>query len=86
AYKSATAAAIEAADKICLDVCRQLWLYCDYAHLSEAMRWCRQQQAQIIQQDLQQQCCLSVRLPLAQLESGLSSLRKLRMIDVKLDN
>jgi uncharacterized YigZ family protein len=85
AYKTATAAAIASAEKIRLDVCQQLRLYCDYAHLSEALRWCKQQQAQVLQQDLQQQCCLLVRIPLAQLESGLAVLRQQRAIDVKLD-
>ncbi|WP_239373685.1 IMPACT family protein [Snodgrassella gandavensis] len=86
AYKTATAAAIASAEKIRLDVCQQLRLYCDYAHLSEALRWCKQQQAQVLQQDLQQQCCLHVRIPLALLESGLAVLRQQRAIDVKLDN
>ncbi|PIT12708.1 YigZ family protein [Snodgrassella alvi] len=86
AYKTATAAAIASAEKIRLDVCQQLRLYCDYAHLSEALRWCKQQQAQVLQQDLQQQCCLLVRIPLAQLEGGLAVLRQQRAIDVKLDN
>ncbi|PIT53506.1 YigZ family protein [Snodgrassella alvi] len=85
AYKTATAAAIASAEKIRLDVCQQLRLYCDYAHLSEALRWCKQQQAQVLQQDLQQQCCLLVRIPLAQLESGLAVLGQQRAIDVKLD-
>ncbi|WP_239325598.1 IMPACT family protein [Snodgrassella gandavensis] len=86
AYKTATAAAIASAEKIRLDVCQQLRLYCDYAHLSEALRWCKQQQAQVLQQDLQQQCCLHVRIPLALLENGLAVLRQQRAIDVKLDN
>jgi uncharacterized YigZ family protein len=86
AYKTAAAAAIASAEKIRLDVCQQLQLYCDYAHLSEALRWCKQQQAQVLQQDLQQQCCLHVRIPLAQLESGLAVLRQQRAIDVKLDS
>ncbi|KDN11685.1 YigZ family protein [Snodgrassella communis] len=86
AYKTATATAIATAEKIRLDVCQQLQLYCDYAHLSEAMRWCKQQQAQVLQQDLQQRCCLHVRIPLAQLENALAVLQQQRAIDVKLDN
>lgn len=84
AYKTVTALALQSAEKIQQDVCRQLQLSCDYAHLHEAMRWCKQQQVTILSQDLQQHCQLEVSLPLARFQSGLVALQQLRTIDVKL--
>lgn len=86
AYKTVTAAAIDAAEKIQQDICRQLQLHCEYAHLSEALRWCKQHQAQVLKQDLQQNCSLQVCIPLRRLENALAVLRKMRIIDVKLEN
>lgn len=85
AYKTATARALQTAEKIQQDVCRQLQLSCDYAHLNEALRWCKQQQVQILTQDLQQSCRLEVLIPLVRFKSGMAALHQLRAIDVKLE-
>lgn len=85
AYKMATAMALQEAEIIQQNVCRILQLSCEYAYLNEALRWCKQQQAQILTQDLQQNCRLEVSIPLARYQTGLTALRQLRAIDVKLE-
>lgn len=85
AYKTATALALQNAEKVQEDVCRLLELSCDYAHLNEALRWCKQQQVRILTQDLQQNCRLEISIPLARYQSGLSALQQLRAINVKLE-
>lgn len=85
AYKMATAMALQEAEIIQQNVCRILQLSCEYAYLNEALCWCKQQQAQILTQDLQQNCRLEVSIPLARYQTGLTALRQLRAIDVKLE-
>ncbi|MDF7675196.1 IMPACT family protein [Neisseriaceae bacterium ESL0693] len=80
AYKQAAAAALQAAGKIQCHVYQRIDLQCDYAHLSEALRIARQFEVQIQQQDLQQDCRLTLRVPLAHLSTCCTAWQQTRAI------
>ena len=83
AYKSATALALAEADIIEKAVCRTVWLRCDYAHLSEALRIAKQHQAEVLQQDLQFDCRIELRIPLLYYPSCITAWQQTRAIGVE---
>lgn len=82
AYKQAAAAALDTAEKIQCQVYQTVYLQCNYAHLSEALRIARQFEAQPQQQDLQLDCRLTMRVPLAQLDACIKAWQQTRAIKV----
>ena len=83
AYKSATALALAEADIIEKAVCRTVWLRCDYAHLSEVLRIAKQHQAEVLQQDLQFDCRIELRIPLLYYPSCITAWQQTRAIGVE---
>lgn len=69
AYKNSTALALQTAEVVQKNVEKMVRLRCDYPHLNDAIRIVKQFQATIVQQDLQLDCVLLVRVPLANYEA-----------------
>lgn len=82
AYKTAAAEALKLADILEKNIEKTVLLRCDYPHLSEAIRLAKLHQAEIVHQDLQLDCCLTVRIPLASYDACLSAWEQARVFTV----
>ena len=82
AYKTATALALQQADVVEKNIEKSLWLCCEYPYLNDAIRIAKQHQAEIVQQDLQLDCRLQVRVPLMHYAAALAAWQHMRTIDV----
>ena len=82
AYKSATAMAFQAAEIVQKNIEKTVYLRCDYSSLNEALRLAKLHQANVVQQDLQLDCRLTVRVPLANVQAALMAWQQTRQIDV----
>lgn len=83
AYKTAAQMALQAAEKIEKDIMCPVVLRCAYPHLNEALRIARAHQAEIVAQDLQLDCRISLRLPLATQAACLAAWAQTRVIEVE---
>lgn len=84
AYKTATSDALQAAKIITKPIEKTVYLQCEYADLSEALRIAKQHQAHVVHQDLQLTCTLVISIPLAQYATCISTLEKHRAIHIRL--
>lgn len=82
AYKTATAMAFQAAEIVQKNIEKTVYLRCDYSSLNEALRLAKLHQANVVQQDLQLDCRLTVRVPLANVQAALTAWQQTRQIDV----
>lgn len=82
AYKTSTQMALQSAQIIEKNIEKTVVLRCDYSHLNEALRIAKNHQAHIVQQDLQLDCCLTVRVALADYAAALAAWQHTRVIDV----
>ena len=82
AYKTAAAEALKTADIIEKNIEKTVFLRCDYPDLNDAVRIAKQHQAEIIAQDLQLDCRLTVCIPQANYENCLAAWRQTRAIDI----
>lgn len=82
AYKSATAMAFQAAEIVQKNIEKTVYLRCDYPYLNDALRLAKLHQANVVQQDLQLDCRLTVRVPLANVQAALTAWQQTRQIDV----
>jgi hypothetical protein len=85
AYKTAAAEALKAAEIIEKNIEKTVFLRCGYPHLNDAVRIAKQHQAEIVAQDLQLDCRLTVRVPLAAYESCLAAWRQTRQMKIDTD-
>ncbi|QEY23894.1 IMPACT family protein [Neisseria animalis] len=85
AYKTATAEALAISETVEKNIEKTVWLRCEYPHLNDAIRIAKQYQGQILAQDLQLDCRLTVRLPLANSESCIAAWLHTRQIEVDLE-
>lgn len=83
AYKTATAEALKTAQIIEKNIEKIVVLRCGYPHLNDAVRIAKQHRAEIVTQDLQLDCRLTVRVPLADYESCMVAWANTRQIDVQ---
>lgn len=83
AYKTATAATLSAAKIIEKNIERTVIIRCAYPHLNDALRIAKQHSAEIIEQDLQLDCRLIVRIPLAQAEACIHAWKNTRTITLE---
>lgn len=83
AYKTASAEALKIAEMIEKNVEKTVWLRCEYPNLNDAIRIAKQHHAEVVEQDLQLDCCLTVKIPLAQYKSCVAAWRHTRLIDVQ---
>lgn len=84
AYKTATAQALAQAPILCQAVRRTVQLRCDYPYLSEALRIAKMHEAEILTQNLQLDCRLTVAVPLAHYEACMHAWEMMRTVDVML--
>ena len=82
AYKTAAAEALKTADIIEKNIEKTVFLRCDYPSLNDAVKIAKQHQAEIIAQDLQFDCRLTVCIPQANYENCLAAWRQTRAIDI----
>lgn len=82
AYKTATAEALSQAVVVEKNIEKTVSIQCAYPVLNEAIRIAKQHQGQVIEQDLQLDCRLTVRLPLATYEACVAAWLKTRAIQV----
>ena len=85
AYKTAAAEALKAAEIIEKNIEKTVFLRCGYPHLNDAVRIAKQHQAEIVAQDLQLDCRLTVRVPLVAYESCLAAWRQTRQMEIDTD-
>lgn len=85
AYKTATAAALAEAEVIEKNIEKMVWLRCEYPVLNDAIRIAKQNQATILEQDLQLDCKLTIRLPLSHYDAAVAAWRHTRQIEVSQD-
>ena len=82
AYKTSTQMALENAQIIEKNIEKMVWIRCEYPYLNEAIRIAKNHQAEIIEQDLQLDCRLTVRIPLANAEACLVAWAQTRQIEL----
>ncbi|WP_373746520.1 YigZ family protein [Neisseria dentiae] len=85
AYKTATAEALQLAEKLEKNIEKTVWLRCGYPHLNDAIRIAKQHQAEVVAQDLQLDCRLTVSIPLANYTACLAAWEQTRAIEVRLE-
>ena len=81
AYKTASQMAFQAATIVEKNIEKTVYLRCDYPMLNEALRIAKAHHAAIIQQDLQLDCRLTLRIPLADYAACLAAWAFTRQID-----
>ena len=85
AYKESTAQALAIAEVVEKNVEKTVWLKCEYPVLNEAIRIAKQYQADIVEQDLQLDCKLTVKIALADYEACITAWKNTRQIEVDTD-
>ena len=82
AYKTSTQMALENAQIIERNIEKTVRIRCEYPYLNEAIRIAKNHQAEMIEQDLQLDCRLTVRIPLANAEVCLAAWAQIRQIEL----
>lgn len=82
AYKTSTQMALKNAQIIEKNIEKTVRIRCEYPYLNEAIRIAKNHQAEMIEQDLQLDCRLTVRLPLANAEACLAAWAQTRQIEL----
>ncbi|WP_416191633.1 IMPACT family protein [Neisseria sp. CCUG12390] len=85
AYKTAAAEALVMAEVVEKNIEKTVWLRCEYPILNDAIRIAKQYQAHIVEQDLQLDCRLTLRLPLVNYEACVEAWRQTRQIEVSIE-
>ncbi|MDO1509684.1 MULTISPECIES: YigZ family protein [unclassified Neisseria] len=83
AYKTASVEALKIAEIIEKNVEKTVWLRCEYPNLNDAIRIAKQHHAEVVEQDLQLDCRLTIKIPLAQYQACVAAWRHTRLIDVQ---
>ena len=80
AYKTSTQMALENAQIIEKNIEKTVRIRCEYPYLNEAIRIAKNHQAEMIEQNLQLDCHLTVRIPLVNAEACLAAWAQTRQI------
>ncbi len=83
AYKTVAGQALAGARTLEQEVRQTVHLQCGYPHLSEALRIARQHHADVLEQVLEQDCRLTLAVPLAKLEACVQAWEHTRQISVQ---
>ena len=83
AYKTVTAEVLNQAQTIQKNIKKVALLICDYPYLNDALLIAKQHQAQVMKQDLQIDCRLTVEVPLATFDACLAAWQQARSIDIE---
>ena len=81
AYKTSTQMALQSAQIVEKNVEKTVRLCCGYPHLNDALRIPKNHQAQVLAQDLQLDCRLTVRIPLANFDACMVAWKQTRQIE-----
>ena len=81
-YKTSTQMVLENAQIIEKNIEKTVRIRCEYPYLNEAIRIAKNHQAEMIEQDLQLDCRLTVRIPLANAEACLAAWAQTRQIEL----
>lgn len=82
AYKTSTQMALQTAHIIEKNLEKTVYLRCDYPHLNDALRIAKNHHAHILAQDLQLDCRLTLRIPLADYPAALAAWQHTRVMDI----
>ena len=82
AYKTSTQMVLENAQIIEKNIEKTVRIRCEYPYLNEAIRIAKNHQAEMIEQNLQLDCRLTVRIPLANAEACLAAWAQTRQIEL----
>ena len=82
AYKTSTQMVLENAQIIEKNIEKTVRIRCEYPYLNEAIRIAKNHQAEMIEQDLQLDCRLTMRIPLANAEACLAAWAQTRQIEL----
>jgi putative IMPACT (imprinted ancient) family translation regulator len=82
AYKSATQAALVNAEVIHKNVEKNVSLRFDYPQMSDVMHFIKQNSGEIIHQELNLACELTIRLPLSQYQPFMDAIEKMHLVDI----
>ena len=82
AYKTSTQMALENAQTIEKNIEKTVRIRCEYPYLNEAIRIAKNHQAEMIEQNLQLDCHLTVRIPLVNAEACLAAWAQTRQIEL----
>lgn len=82
AYKTAARFALQSAKIVEKNIEKTVYLRCAYPHLSEVLRLAKQHHAAVLKQDLQLDCCLTVRIPLAGYAACMAAWQELRAVEI----
>ena len=85
AYKTAASEALKTAEIIEKNIEKTVFLRCAYPNLNDAVRIAKQHRAEIVAQDLQLDCRLTVRVPLSVYENCIAAWRQTRAIEIQED-
>ena len=85
AYKIAASEALKTAEIIEKNIEKTVFLRCAYPNLNDAVRIAKQHRAEIVAQDLQLDCLLTVRVPLSVYENCIAAWRQTRAIEIRED-
>ncbi len=83
AYKASAMEALENAVIIQRNVEKKLFLQFDYPQMSDVMHFIKQNQVEIVKQELALDCQLSVKVPLANYDAFKEAIEQLRTINIK---
>ena len=83
AYKTSTQMVFQAAEIIEKNCEKMVQLRCEYPDLNDAIRIAKNHQAEIVAQDLQLDCRLTVRIPLANFAACVASWQNTRRIQIE---
>lgn len=82
AYKTSTQMALENVQIIEKNIEKTVRIRCEYPYLNEAIRIAKNHQAEMIEQNLQLDCRLTVRIPLVNAEACLAAWAQTRQIEL----
>lgn len=82
AYKTATQIALQQTAQVEKNIEKRVTLRCDYPHLSEVLRLAKQHGVEVLQQDLQLDCCLHCAVPLANYAACIDTWQKTRAVEI----
>lgn len=75
--------ALQSAQIIRKNVEKTVYVRCDYPHLPEVLRLAKMHHAEIVVQDLQLDCRLTVRIPLADYTALTTAWQQMRVVDMQ---
>lgn len=82
AYKTATQMALQQTVQVEKNIEKRVTLRCGYPHLSGVLRLAKQYGVEVLQQDLQLDCCLHCAVPLANYAACLNAWLKTRAVEI----